>query len=90
MLYEVITCNKHARIAGFARKVLSPCGCWSDREVFVAQVLVLEDFLRGAVEHDLPHVEDDRPISQVQRRDRVLLDDDRGHAVALDLLERLV
>lgn len=54
----------------------------------LTQVGVVENVLGGAVEDDLAHVQDDRAVGEMKRGNRVLFDDDRGHAERLDLLER--
>jgi hypothetical protein len=35
----------------------------SDREVLLAQLRAVEDILSGAIEHDLPRIDDDRDRS---------------------------
>ena len=52
----------------------------SDRQVFVAEVGVLQHLVRRALPGDRAHVEDDGAIGELQRGDGVLLDDDRGDA----------
>jgi hypothetical protein len=64
-----------------------PLALWSDCQIFVAQLGVIEDFLRGTCESDFAGVEDDRTVGQLQRRDGVLLDDDSGDAHRLDRMQ---
>ena len=40
-------------------------GNFLDGEVFLAQIGVVQHFLRGPVEHDLAHIQDDCPVRQV-------------------------
>ena len=56
----------------------------------MTQVIVVEDFLRRAVKYDVTHIEDDCPISEMQRRDRVLFNDNGCHAEQFDLLKSLL
>ena len=54
----------------------------------LAQFRVIEDFLRRVVKHHLADIQNDRPIGQMQRRHRVLPNDDGRHAPRLDLFQR--
>ena len=53
------------------------------------QLGIVEHVLRSAVEHDLAHLQDKRPVREVQGGDGVLLDDNRRDAEGFDLFERL-
>jgi len=52
-----------------------------DCEIFRAKLFVFKNFFCVTVENDGSGVEDDSTISKFQRRDGVLLDDDRCDAL---------
>jgi hypothetical protein len=56
----------------------------------VPEIFILEDFLRGAVEHDLAHVQNQRTVREMQCSDSVLFDNDGRHAKRLDLFQRFL
>ena len=57
----------------------------SDRQIGGAEFRIAEHFGGFAVEGDLAHIKDDGAVGELQRRDGVLLDDDGGDPLRLDV-----
>ncbi len=58
-----------------------------NRQVFLAERLILEHFLGIAVKHHTACIKDHRTISELQSRDRVLLNDDGCDALLADQVQ---